>query len=443
MTTVTSWNVSNAVKHLQNHSKSVSGHQCAKFVRSAIEAGGLSTAGRPIAAKDYVKFLPTIGFNPIGTIFGKAKQAAWSSSSARPGDISVMDHGTYGHICMWSGSQWISDFRQNNMWVYGGDGLCTIFRFGGKIDNTLAPLSGQEGVTFSNDGTMLIVNTGCYTYNVPLDKQKDNILLKTLAEIYKQIFRECVLDDLYGQADLDKKYKLKPKEFIPKLDNLDNVQYYNLLTEDDSSISESIVEKMLVKIDDGIGSILGVGDIDSIDEIMKIENVTPGQTGLSEQMLNIICMYETSHKFGYTMSARDLNGYDNHDAGGHRTFGYGLLNHPADGKKMDTKKQSYSQQELELLYLNSVKKMVNRVLAWKQKNNLDLTQNQIDSIVSACYNFGPGFLNKSISNMIKANPNNPAIRNVWAHLSDKQAAKYPGLVKRRRFEAAWYFGGKS
>lgn len=44
--------------------------------------------------------------------------------------------------------------------------------------------------------------------------------------------------------------------------------------------------------------------------------------------------------------------------------------------------------------------------------------------------------------MIAANPNNPAIKNTWEHLSDVQGAKYPGLIKRRRFEAAWYFGGK-
>ena len=89
-----------------------------------------------------------------------------------------------------------------------------------------------------------------------------------------------------------------------------------------------------------------------------------------------------------------------------------------------------------------VKQMVGKVQNWKNKNNVDLNQNQIDAITSACYNFGPGFLNKPICKMIAANPNNPAIKNTWEHLSDVQGAKYPGLIKRRRFEAAWYFGGK-
>ena len=39
--------------------------------------------------------------------------------------------------------------------------------------------------------------------------------------------------------------------------------------------------------------------------------------GISAGMINFICQYETGKKFGYTMNAKDLNGYDLHDAGGH------------------------------------------------------------------------------------------------------------------------------
>ena len=41
--------------------------------------------------------------------------------------------------------------------------------------------------------------------------------------------------------------------------------------------------------------------------------------------------------------------------------------------------------------------------------------------------------------MIAKNPNDPAIKNIWAHLSDAQAKKYPGIIKRRQAEANWYF----
>ena len=117
-----SWNVGAAVNWIRNNSSPSSQGRCAKYVRTAIEQGGVSTAGRPIAAKHYVGFLPTIGFNPIGSITGRDKQSRWSLSNAKPGDIAVMDHGTYGHICMWGGDQWYSDFKQGNrMWVYSGE----------------------------------------------------------------------------------------------------------------------------------------------------------------------------------------------------------------------------------------------------------------------------------------------------------------------------------
>lgn len=163
--------------------------------------------------------------------------------------------------------------------------------------------------------------------------------------------------------------------------------------------------------------------------------------GLSSGMINFICQYETGHKFGYTMTVKDLNGYDLKDAKGHRTFGYGLLYHP-NGKLMDTIKQSWTQKELEDLFLLHATATSRRIDKWAADNKVKLNQNQKDAIASGCYNFGYGFLNKQICKMIIANPNNPAIRNTWSHLSDVQGRKYPGLIKRRQAEARWYFEGK-
>ena len=164
-------------------------------------------------------------------------------------------------------------------------------------------------------------------------------------------------------------------------------------------------------------------------------------TGLSDGMINFICQWETGKKFGYTMTAKDLNGYDLHDAKGHLTYGYGLLYHP-NGKLMDTIKKTWTQKELESLFLEHAKYTSDRIDAWAKTNKVKLTQNQKDAIASGCYNFGMGFLNKQICKMIIANPNNPAIRNIWSHLSDVQGKKYPGLIKRRQAEARWYFEGK-
>ena len=163
--------------------------------------------------------------------------------------------------------------------------------------------------------------------------------------------------------------------------------------------------------------------------------------GISSGMISFICLYETGKKFGYTMTAKDLNGFDLHDANGHVTYGYGLLVHP-NGKYMDTIKKVWTQKELEQLFLLHAKQTSEKIDKWAAINKVVLNQNQKDAIASACYNFGPGFLNKQICKVIAANPNNPIIRNTWSHLSDVQGKKYPGLIKRRQAEARWYFEGK-
>ena len=175
----------------------------------------------------------------------------------------------------------------------------------------------------------------------------------------------------------------------------------------------------------------------SLSSVLSISNV-----GISEGMINFICQWETAHKFGYTMTLKDLNGYDLHDAGGHKTYGYGLLYHPITQKFMDTIKKTWTQKELEGLFLEHAKQASNKIDKWASDNKIKLNQNQKDAIASACYNFGFGFLQKQICKTIIANPNNPAIRNTWSHLSDVQGKKYPGLIKRRQAEAKWYFEGK-
>lgn len=175
----------------------------------------------------------------------------------------------------------------------------------------------------------------------------------------------------------------------------------------------------------------------STNTTQSISNV-----GISEGMINFICQWETAHKFGYTMTSKDLNGYDLHDAGGHKTYGYGLLYHPVTQKFMDTIKKTWTQKELEGLFLEHAKQASNKIDKWASDNKIKLNQNQKDAIASACYNFGFGFLQKQICKIIIANPNNSIIRNTWSHLSDVQGKKYPGLIKRRQAEAKWYFEGK-
>lgn len=184
-------------------------------------------------------------------------------------------------------------------------------------------------------------------------------------------------------------------------------------------------------------TMLGFGEFTSG---VMIDPGSVGDTGISDGMLNIICQYETGKPFGYTMTKKDLYGYDLGDARGHKTFGYGLLYHPIAQKFMDTIKVAWSQSELETLFKVHAKKTGTLIDKWAAKHNIQLNQRQKDAIACACYNFGPGFLNKSVSKMIANNPNDPNIFNTWCHLSDVQGRKYPGLIKRRQMEASWYFG---
>ena len=96
------------VKHAYPSYNSECGH-CARAVRLALEAGGMSTVGHPESACDYKDFLPKLGFYAVDE----------DSYVPHKGDIVVIDKISghpYGHIAMYSGSQWISDFVQKDMW---------------------------------------------------------------------------------------------------------------------------------------------------------------------------------------------------------------------------------------------------------------------------------------------------------------------------------------
>lgn len=210
-------------------------------------------------------------------------------------------------------------------------------------------------------------------------------------------------------------------------DTNNEIEYHNYLVDDPIKFEEPFSAD---DMSTGDGFSVGLDGLTTGD---------PGETGLSDGMLSFICQHETGHQFGYKMSAKDLNGYDLGDSKGHKTYGYGILYHPVSQKFMDTIKPTWTQQELEILFKIHAKSISNKIDAWAQRNKITLKQAQKDAIASGCYNFGPGFLNKSICKIIAKNPNDPAIKNIWAHLSDVQAKKYPGIIKRRQAEANWYF----
>jgi hypothetical protein len=82
--------------------------KCAPYVRKALEAGGLNTTGHPIFAKDWGPTLVRIGFRTVA-----------NASQPQTGDVivlqSVKGHPS-GHIELYDGENWVSDFIQEDMW---------------------------------------------------------------------------------------------------------------------------------------------------------------------------------------------------------------------------------------------------------------------------------------------------------------------------------------
>ena len=103
--------INKAVDHLVSHAHAASTGWCAKYVANALEAGGFRFT-RQASAYLYRTngILTKMGYREIGR-----------QSSYAKGDITVTDRNSYhadGHIAMWSGSQWVSDFFQKSEYVY-------------------------------------------------------------------------------------------------------------------------------------------------------------------------------------------------------------------------------------------------------------------------------------------------------------------------------------
>jgi len=97
------WNANKAVQYPQSQARPNSTGKCAEFTRHAIDAGGVILS-KTNYAKDYGQFLKSAGFLEIS-----------QNTPLKPGDVAIIQpikgH-PYGHMCMFDGRIWISDFRQ-------------------------------------------------------------------------------------------------------------------------------------------------------------------------------------------------------------------------------------------------------------------------------------------------------------------------------------------
>ncbi len=116
------WDVETAVTYLNNKAKSGSINRCATFVREAIEAGGIKIripaprSGLLASACDYGPSLVEQGFKPIENAKLIISAGIYSVSGQTIGDIVVIERipGKHddGHIAMYNGQSWVSDFKQ-------------------------------------------------------------------------------------------------------------------------------------------------------------------------------------------------------------------------------------------------------------------------------------------------------------------------------------------
>ncbi|MBB1201569.1 hypothetical protein EGM70_14870 [Enterobacteriaceae bacterium 89] len=106
------WDKHAAGAHARRHAGTTSHRRCAEFVRRAILAGGVDIQNTP-DAKNYGSALEAKGFRPLG-----------SGQQAIEGDVVVIQPypggNSSGHMAIFDGSGWYSDFRQRDMW--GGPG---------------------------------------------------------------------------------------------------------------------------------------------------------------------------------------------------------------------------------------------------------------------------------------------------------------------------------
>lgn len=97
------WDPNAAANRAEQRSRSTSQGRCAQYVREAIEAGGIVLSHHR-DAKDYGSSLENAGFSRV-------------SGTPQKGDVIVIQPAPghpHGHMAIYNGSIWISDFMQRN-----------------------------------------------------------------------------------------------------------------------------------------------------------------------------------------------------------------------------------------------------------------------------------------------------------------------------------------
>ena len=115
------YNSEQTVQHVQQHAMTHSKCMCAWYVMRSLQSGGCFPCGI-YPAYAYEDILPRLGFAEI------------QESEVQQGDICVLSQNSksgFGHIAIYDGKQWISDFKQKSKYpgtVYRTESTIKYFR---------------------------------------------------------------------------------------------------------------------------------------------------------------------------------------------------------------------------------------------------------------------------------------------------------------------------
>lgn len=96
---------------LSGITRQTSTKRCARSIRIGLQSAGAKIVNHPVAAADWGNTLMKIGYRKIDLSFDQPKK----------GDIYIIDRNAsskYGHIAAYSGSAWVSDYKQSSHAVY-------------------------------------------------------------------------------------------------------------------------------------------------------------------------------------------------------------------------------------------------------------------------------------------------------------------------------------
>lgn len=153
-------------------------------------------------------------------------------------------------------------------------------------------------------------------------------------------------------------------------------------------------------------------------------------TQISEKCIKLVEYYETGNNLNKYLKAYL-------DSGGVPTIGIGTIRYPNGQRvKMGDRINVAQAYEYFRWEMNGKTARVNSM------TRDDISQNQLDALVSICYNIGTTGLQKSqLLKAINQNPNNISIAThflSWRFVQGKMTA---GLLRRRMSEAYLYFTG--